>query len=86
MRRAAFRGIVRDANGRMNVTGTFLPAYGLNNAVSKIPVLGLAFGSGRKRGLFGITFALRGDASAPGLVVNPLSLFTPGVLRQIMEF
>ena len=82
----AFKGLVYDANGRMDVSGTFLPAYGLNRIASKIPIVGLAFGEGRKRGLLGITFALRGRYDGPRMLVNPISILAPGVFRKIFEF
>ncbi|MFD0915518.1 DUF3971 domain-containing protein [Pseudahrensia aquimaris] len=83
---AAFEGLVYDANNRTDLRGTFLPAYGLNNFVSKIPIIGLAFGSGRSSGLIGITFRLRGAYSNPQLIVNPISILTPGVFRKLFEF
>ena len=82
---AIFAGTVYDRRGRMAMKGTFLPAYGLNRALSNIPVLGYAMGNGRKRGLLGITFRLRGATRNPRLEVNPISLLTPGVLRRIFE-
>lgn len=83
---AAFKGVVYDQNDRMKIKGTFLPAYGLNKFVSKIPILGLALGRGKKRGLIGITFKLSGPYKKPVLVVNPISLLTPGVFRKIFEY
>ena len=83
---AAFDGQVYDKNNRMNVKGTFLPAKGLNRFVSKIPVLGLALGSGKVNGLLGITFKLSGRYGSPKLEVNPLSIIAPGVFRQLFKF
>ena len=82
---AIFEGTVYDRRGRIAMKGTFLPAYGLNRALSNIPVLGYAMGNGRKRGLLGITFRLRGMYRDPRLEVNPISLLTPGVFRRIFE-
>ena len=83
---AAFEGRVYDRNDRMNVKGTFLPGRGLNKLVSKIPLIGLAFGSGKVNGLLGITFRLSGAYGNPRLEVNPLSIIAPGVFRQIFKF
>ena len=80
-----FEGTVFDANDRMKLKGTFLPAYGLNRLVSNIPFVGLATGNGRKSGLVGITFRLSGPWRAPALQVNPISLFAPGVFRKVFE-
>jgi hypothetical protein len=81
-----FSGTVYDAAGNMNLKGTFLPGYGLNNMVSKIPIVGLAFGNGTKSGFLGITYRLKGKAKNPEITVNPLSLIAPGVFRKIFEF
>ncbi len=83
---ATIQGTVRDANGRIDMTGTFMPAYGLNRLFAELPVIGILLGNGRDRGLLGITFKLTGATEQPKLTINPLSLIAPGVFRQIFEF
>ncbi|MEB2843400.1 hypothetical protein GAO09_04675 [Rhizobiales bacterium RZME27] len=83
---ATFQGMVKDANGTMDMTGTFMPAYGLNRLFGELPLFGAILGNGRDRGLLGITFKLSGKFSKPDLTVNPLSIIAPGVFRQIFEF
>ncbi|MDX0629416.1 hypothetical protein GOC91_24765 [Sinorhizobium medicae] len=83
---ATFQGTVRDANGRMDMTGTFMPAYGLNRLFGELPLIGVLLGNGRDRGLLGITFKLAGPFSQPSLTINPLSIIAPGVFRNIFEF
>jgi AsmA-like C-terminal region len=83
---ATFQGIVRDRSGRIDLTGTFMPAYGLNRLFGELPVIGAILGNGRDRGLLGITFKLTGPSAKPNLVINPLSIIAPGVFRQIFEF
>ncbi|MDQ0455941.1 YhdP family protein [Rhizobium paknamense] len=83
---ATFQGVLKDAAGRMDMTGTFMPAYGLNRLFAEVPVIGFILGNGRDRGLLGITFKLTGPIESPRLTVNPLSLIAPGVFRQIFEF
>ncbi|MEM9106472.1 MAG: DUF3971 domain-containing protein, partial [Pseudomonadota bacterium] len=82
----AFQGTVFDDNDGMNITGTFMPAYGLNRIFGEIPVLGAILGNGRDRGLIGITFRLYGDVDDPKLQVNPISLIAPGIFRSIFQF
>lgn len=81
-----FQGTVFDAEGNMAITGTFMPAYGLNSLFADIPLFGALLGNGRDRGLIGITFRLAGKASDPQLTVNPISAIAPGIFRQIFEF
>lgn len=83
---ATFQGKLRDAAGNMDMTGTFMPAYGLNRLFGELPLIGAILGNGRDRGLLGITFKLEGAFDKPRLTVNPLSLIAPGVFRQIFEF
>jgi AsmA-like C-terminal region len=82
----AFKGTAYDPAGNMNMTGTFMPAYGLNRIFGEIPLLGQLLGNGEERGLIGITFRLAGKAKSPQLSVNPISLIAPGIFRQIFEF
>jgi hypothetical protein len=83
---ASFQGMVRDGDGRIDLTGTFMPAYGVNRLFSELPLIGVLLGNGRDRGLIGITFRLTGKTESPLLEVNPLSVIAPGVFRSIFEF
>lgn len=83
---ATFQGTLYDPRENMAITGTFMPAYGLNRLFGEIPLLGQILGNGRDRGLIGITFKLSGPASAPSLQINPLSVIAPGIFRSIFEF
>ena len=76
-------GTLDTLNDRVNVTGTFVPAYGLNNFFSKIPLFGVFLGGGANEGLFGLNFRLSGPSTAPVLTINPLSALAPGFLRKI---
>ena len=83
---ATFQGTVRDANGHTDMTGTFMPAYGLNRLFAELPLIGIILGNGNDRGLIGITFKLSGPFDKPKLTINPLSIIAPGVFRNIFEF
>lgn len=83
---ATFQGTVRSRRGNMDLTGTFMPAYGINSLFGQLPLIGAILGNGRDRGLLGITFKLEGNYEAPKMTVNPLSLIAPGVFRNIFEF
>jgi hypothetical protein len=83
---STFRGVLRDREGRIDMTGTFMPAYGINRIFGEIPLVGAILGNGRDGGLIGVTFKLTGDADSPTLTVNPLSAIAPGIFRSIFEF
>ena len=71
-----FQGTLYDAKGNMAITGTFMPAYGLNRLFGEIPLLGQILGNGRDRGLIGITYKVAGNAKSPQVQVNPCLLYT----------
>jgi hypothetical protein len=66
--------------------GTYVPLYGLNSIPNSIPIIGEILSGGRTGdGLFGITFQVQGPMGRPQVLVNPLSMLTPGLFRQIWE-
>lgn len=81
-----FNGVVDTGRDRVSLSGTFIPAYGLNNAFASIPVFGSILAGGRNEGLLGVTFGVSGKASQPDVTVNPLSAVAPGIFRRIFEF
>ncbi|WP_139165476.1 DUF3971 domain-containing protein [Microvirga guangxiensis] len=76
-------GTIDYARDRMDISGTFVPAYGLNNAFAKVPLFGPLLGGGQYEGLFAVNFRAAGQMSAPTLTVNPLSAVAPGFLRKL---
>lgn len=71
---------------RLNAAGTFIPLYGLNNLVSRIPLFGDIVGAGRNEGLVGVTFKVGGSVEDPVLQFNPVSAIAPGIFRKIFEY
>lgn len=82
---ATLRGKVDYTSKRLNLGGTYVPLQGLNNALGGIPVLGQILSGPRGEGIFGITFAIQGAMAQPQVVVNPLSMVTPGIFREIFQ-
>jgi len=76
-------GYIDYARDKMDISGTFVPAYGLNNAFAQVPLFGPLLGGGQYEGLFAVNFRVAGQASAPTLTVNPLSAVAPGFLRKL---
>jgi hypothetical protein len=76
-------GFIDFTRDNMDLSGTFIPAYQLNNLVSRIPVFGAILGGGAHEGLFGVNYRITGPASRPILNVSPLSALAPGFLRKI---
>lgn len=80
------------ACGRVNVdgdmidmNGTIAPAYILNGILDNIPLIGPILQGGEGKGAFAFTYRLSGQLSEPKIDVNPLSVLTPGFLRDIFD-
>lgn len=77
------QGFIDYRGDRVDLAGTFVPAYQVNNLVAHVPIVGMLLGGDAHEGLFAINYRISGPASAPTLTVNPLSAVTPGFLRKI---
>jgi len=83
---ATMRGRMDLKRDQINLSGTYVPVYGLNAAISSVPILGDLLTGRSGEGIFGMTFAVRGAIDNPQVLVNPVSAVAPGFLRQIFEF
>ena len=79
-----FEGVVDIAKASMDLSGTVIPLSGLNKAIGDIPLIGDILTGGSAGGLFAATYTVSGAAGDPKVVVNPLSVLTPGFLRKIL--
>ena len=83
---ATMRGTVDFKSGTVDLGGTYIPLYGLNSALGAIPILGRVLVGRQGEGVVGITFAIKGKLEDPAVLINPMSVMTPGIFRQIFEF
>ncbi len=70
-------GVYDLARRNLDMGGVVSPIYMLNS-------IGQIF-TRRGEGLFGFTFRLAGDPASPQVSVNPLSILTPGLFREIFR-
>jgi hypothetical protein len=80
------RGFIYTDQRRYDLTGTYVPLFGLNNIFQQLPILGPILGGRDGEGLVGVTFAVRGPLDQPQFLVNPLSILAPGIFREMFEF
>ncbi len=73
----SFAGLYRSGAGQLDLQGVISPIYLVNG-------LGQIF-SRRGEGFFGFNYRLTGTAAAPQVSVNPLSVLTPGMFREIFR-
>ncbi len=84
---ATIEGTVDYARDEINMRGTFVPLYGLNNMFGQIPIIGFFLGGpNANEGLLGVTYAIVGQPGNFRIVPNPLSAIAPGLLRKFFEF
>jgi hypothetical protein len=83
---ATFNGVFDLVRSFVSMSGTYIPVYGINNAFSRVPVVGRILGGENAEGLIGVTFKVEGPIDGPRVFVNPLSAVAPGILRKIFEF
>jgi hypothetical protein len=76
-------GTIRLKDGMADLDTTIIPAYFLNAAPGKIPLIGKLFSAETGGGLFAMRAKISGRLSDPDVAVNPLSALTPGVLRDV---
>ena len=70
-------GVYESGTGQLKMQGVISPIYLLNG-------IGAVF-TRRGEGLFGFNYTLRGTSSDPTIGVNPLSIITPGMFRDIFR-
>ncbi len=68
-----------------DVEGTVVPAYVLNAALGRLPLVGRLFSPERGGGVLSVAYTVRGKLDDPTVVVNPLTALTPGFLRELFK-
>ncbi len=77
------RGFIYTDNRQLDLNGTYVPLFGLNNAFAKL----LGPLAGREgEGLYGVTFAVKGPLDDPQFKINPMSALVPGAFRRMFEY
>ncbi|WP_395540096.1 hypothetical protein [Neotabrizicola sp. sgz301269] len=73
----SFAGLYRSGSGQLDIQGTISPLYLLNG-------IGQIF-TRKGEGLFGFNYRITGTSDNPQVSVNPLSILTPGMFREIFR-
>ena len=82
---ATLRGTLDYRRRQVHLGGTYTPLSGLNRALSSVPLFGEVLTGPRREGVVAMTFGIQGPMSNPQVIPNPLSLMTPGFLREIFQ-
>ncbi|MDP7600567.1 MAG: AsmA-like C-terminal domain-containing protein, partial [Rhodospirillales bacterium] len=77
-------GTLNTAVETVDIRGTIVPAYAINNVLTNIPIIGFLFsGSEEDGGVFAATYTMTGNVKKPDISTNPLSVLAPGILRKL---
>lgn len=68
----------------LDIDGSMAPAIPFNRLVSKVPILGTLL-TGSQDGLVVADFSLKGAVADPEISVQPLSVLTPGLLKDLFR-
>lgn len=70
----------------MKLSGTVIPSMlGVNSFLSNVPIIGTIVTGGKDGGIIGANYTISGPVDDVSIYVNPLSVLTPGILRNIFN-
>jgi len=76
-----FEGSLGVKTDNLYVKGQLIPVSTMNKFISNIPIVGKIL-TGSQEGLFVADFKIKGNTANPDVSVNPLSVVTPGLLKD----
>ena len=79
-------GMINTNKKDLDFKGLYVPSlYGINTIISSIPLLGKLLSGGDKSAFLAVSFGVKGGFNNPVSSVNPLSVFTPGFIRNVFN-
>ena len=79
-----FKGPINTDDGSFDMSGVVIPAYMLNKAISKIPLIGGLITGGDESGLIAVNYNAKGTIDDYNVSVDTISLLAPGIFRNIL--
>lgn len=73
------------AAGETRLNGAVAPVYLLNSALGNAPIIGDILVGKKGEGIVAFSYTVGGDIANPTVIVNPLSVLTPGIFRRLMQ-
>lgn len=67
---------------QLDLNGTIIPVSEVSSIISGIPLVGDILTAGGE-GLLAATYTIKGAMSQPVVIVNPLAVLAPGILRKV---
>ncbi len=78
-------GTINLNNTILDIEGSIVPAYALNSFFSHIPLIGQVLTGGEGEGVFAFNYSVSGPYEEAQVMVNPLSVLTPGFTRKFFD-
>ena len=78
-------GTVTPPTKSLNLRGNIIPVYMLNRFLGAIPLLGDILTGGKDDGLGATRFYVSGTWQTPQIIINPINILTPGIIKKIIR-
>ena len=78
-------GEINNNEKNIKLVGSIIPAYKINSLLNNVPLVGDLLTAKEDEGIFAINYDANGPWDEPKIQVNPLSLLTPGIIRNIFN-
>lgn len=72
-------------SGHIDLSGAIVPAYEVNKVLGDIPLLGNLLIGKKNEGVIATKYRIKGPHEDAKITVNPLTILTPGFLRNIFD-
>ncbi len=76
-------GIIDMNSNSAKLQGTVVPFSVMNSVLNFIPLVGDLITGGENQGILAVSYKIEGPLNAPQISVNPISLLTPGFIRNL---
>ncbi|MDG6093892.1 hypothetical protein LOC54_01990 [Acetobacter sp. AN02] len=80
---ATIEGPVNLDKNTLDLDGTVVPVFAVNQLPGMLPGIGSLFAPEKGGGLLAMKFHVRGALGSPDFSVSPMTIFLPGVLREV---
>ena len=78
-------GSINMLDKSIQIDGSIVPAYTLNTIFNDLPIIGELLSGKEDEGIFAFNYSANGNWVNPDIQVNPLSIFTPGIMRNLFD-
>ncbi|MEI6730944.1 MAG: AsmA-like C-terminal region-containing protein, partial [Pseudomonadota bacterium] len=79
------KGTIDNNNDNLDLQGVIVPSYTINSLVGNVPLIGDLLIGGSGKGILALDYSIKGNSSDPSISANPLSVLTPGFLRNVFN-